>query len=842
VTIPRATYRFQLHPGFGFRDAAEHLDYLSALGVSHLYASPSLQAAAGSMHGYDVVDPTRLNDELGGDEGFAELAKTLDVQRLGLVLDIVPNHVGLISPDNPWWWDILRHGPDSRYADHLQIDWERRGTGPAQVVVPHLGRELDDEITDGDDLRLEHRPVDDAAVDDDGFRIVYHEHLWPVRPGSLEAIGLDPQDAAGTVAAVAADRGRLFSLLMQQHYRLVHWRRGNDELNYRRFFDITTLGGLRVEDPQVFEDSHRRVLELVADGTVDGLRVDHPDGFRDPDGYYHRLRSAVGEDTWLIIEKILEPGERRRTDWPVDGTVGYEFANLVLHLFLDPDADGVLTDLYARFTGGERADWDATVEAAKREVLDTLFPAERRRVLRRLVEVAEAVDADVPEAELDTALTELLIDFPVYRTFVRADVGEIDDDDRHYIEEAIARVRARHGELGDALDLLHEALTLAYDHEAARQLVMEVQQLTGPVMAKGLEDTVFYRYLRFPAANEVGGHPHHLGVGLGEFHHANTVRQRDWPATMLTTSTHDTKRSEDVRARLAVLSELPDAWVRAVDEWQQLADRHRGERAPNPNHEVLTYHTVVGAWPLDADRLVAYLVKAAREEKRDTSWLDQDAGYEAELEAFARGLLADLEFVASLERFLELVIEPGRVTSLSQTLLRLTCPGVPDTYQGTELWDLSLVDPDNRRPVDLGTRRRLLAELDGEPRPDDVWAELDRGVPKLWVIRQALHTRRDRPHAFGPEGTYTPMYAAGARDEHVAAYLRGGEVLTITPRLVVGLGGAFADWDWQDTTLALPPGTWYDQLSGARWVDGERSLHDLLATFPCALLVREGPA
>ncbi|MBW3659691.1 MAG: malto-oligosyltrehalose synthase, partial [Actinobacteria bacterium] len=597
--------------------------------------------------------------------------------------------------------------------------------------------------------------------------------------------------------------------------------------------------GLRVEDPEVFDDAHRRVLQLVADGAVDGLRIDHPDGLHDPAGYYQRLRQAAGDDTWIVIEKILEPGEHRRVEWPVDGTVGYEFANLVLHLFLDPHSEGVLTDLYARFLDGERPDWDAIVEEAKREVLGALFPAERRRLLRSLVEVCDAVGADCSDEELDAALTEVLIDFPVYRTYVRAEQGEITDEDRLYIDEAIARVRARHGELGAALDLLSETLVLGHDVPPAHRFVMAFQQLTGPVMAKGVEDTVFYRYFRFPAANEVGGHPQRLSVGLGEFHQRNGLRQRDWPATMLTTSTHDTKRSEDVRARLAVLTELPDLWVRAVDEWQQLAERHRGERGPGGNAEYLTYHTIVGAWPIDADRLVDYLVKAAREEKRHTSWLDIDEGYEADLAAFARGLLADDEFTASLQRLLDAVVEPGRITSLSQTLLKLTSPGVPDIYQGTELWDLSLVDPDNRRPVDHDRRRRMLAELEGEPRPDDVWSELDAGMPKLWVTRQALAVRRDLPEAFGPDASYEPLYAAGPREESVIAYVRAGRVLAIAPRLVVSLGGAFGDWDWHGTTLQLPDGTWYDRLSGARWRGGEHRLADLLATFPAALLVAE---
>ena len=839
MTTPLATYRLQLHAGFTFRDAARHVGYLAELGVSHLYLSPSLQAAPGSTHGYDVVDPTVLSAELGGDAGFAELAAAARDVGLGIVLDIVPNHVGLVSPHNPWWWDVLAKGPDSRYARHLDIDWERRGDGPPQVVVPHLGRPLDDEIADGEDLRLEHDATWGEGAD--AYRIVYHEHAWPVRQGSLEEAGLDGTGPDTVVKTLAADRGRLYGVLLRQHYRLAHWRRANEELNYRRFFDITTLGALRVEDPQVFDDSHRRVLELVAAGEVDGLRIDHPDGLRDPAAYFQRLREAAGPDTWIVIEKILETGERRRADWPVDGTVGYEFANLVLHLNVDPDSEGVLTDLYARFHDGERPDWDAHVEDAKREALADLFPAERRRVLAHLVELAAEVGADVDldEDELDRALGEVLVDFPVYRTFVRADEGVIEDEDRHYVAEAVSRVRARLPELSDALDLIQEALTLEHDGPVAHEFVMRFQQLTGPLMAKGVEDTVLYRYLRFPAVNEVGGHPLHLGADLGAFHHANTLRQRDWPATMLTTSTHDTKRSEDVRARLAVLSQLPDTWVRAVDDLARAAERHRGEHGPNADLVHLALHTLVGAWPIDLERLTAYLRKAAREEKRDTSWLDTHHGYEDDVVAFAEGLLSDAELVGTLERLLDEVVEAGRLTSLSQTLLKLTSPGVPDTYQGCELWDLSLVDPDNRRPIDLDHRHRLLADLAGEPRPDDVLDRMDDGGPKLWVTHQALQARRADPDAFGGDASYDPLFASGHRDEHVVAFVRAGRVLPIAPRLVAGLGRTFADWDWQDTTLVLPEGTWYDRLSGGRWVGGEHALSDLLATFPCALLVAE---
>jgi (1->4)-alpha-D-glucan 1-alpha-D-glucosylmutase len=848
LTTPSSTYRLQLHPGFTFADAAGLVPYLAELGVSHVYLSPVLRSAPGSTHGYDVVDPGCLDDELGGDEGFAELVEATRAHDLGLVVDIVPNHVGLLSPHNPWWWDVLRHGPDSRYADHLDIRWERRGDGPPQVLLPQLGRPLDEELAVGADLRLTHAAAglgdgshggQREGGGEDGYRIVYHEHVWPVRPGSLAACGLDPDDVAGTLAAVDDDRGRLFSLLLQQHYRLVHWRRANHELNYRRFFDITTLGGVRIEAPEVFADAHRRILELVHDGAIDGLRIDHPDGLRDPAGYFARLREAA-PDAWIVAEKILETGESRRADWPIDGTVGYEFSNRTLGLFVDAGSERVLDDLYANVVG-HPVDYDRTVDDAKREVLDRLFPAEVGQLTASFAHLADVAGVVADPDDLDAALREALVCFPVYRTYVRADDAELCDLDRRFVTEAIARARARRPDLDEPLDLLAELLLLEQGGDGSAEFVMRFQQLTGPVMAKGVEDTAFYRYLRFVAVNEVGGHPAHLGTAPGAYHEANERRQRDWPTTMLSTSTHDTKRSEDVRARLAVLSELPDVWVRTVEEWRELAAPHRGSRGPSPAHEYLTFQTLVGAWPIDADRASAYLQKAAREGKQETDWLDENPGYEDDLDRFVRGLLGDGAFVASLARLVDQVVEPGRLTALSQTLLKLTCPGVPDVYQGCELWDLSLVDPDNRRPVDVDRRHQLLHELEPATHPVDILAGMEEGVPKLWLTHRALQLRRSRPAAFGPEASYQPLYATGARADHLIAFVRGGEVATVAPRLVVGLGGGFVDWEWDDTTLPLPAGRWRCVLSG-QVADGGGNgvpLRELLAAFPAALLVRE---
>lgn len=844
VRVPTGTYRLQLHAGFTFLDAAEQVPYLADLGVSHLYLSPSLQAAPGSAHGYDVVDPGRLSVDLGGDDGFAALADACAHHGLGIVLDLVPNHVGLVSPHNPWWWDVLRHGPASRFAHHFDIRWNARGDGPPQVLVPHLGRPLDEELSAGRDLRLAH---DGAVVDADdpeaAYRIVYHEHAWPIRPGTLRALGLYPGNVDATLAAFDADRGRLFSLLLAQHYRLVHWRRANAELDYRRFFDITTLGGVRVEDPRVFADVHRRALDLVHDGVVSGLRIDHPDGLHDPGGYFEQLRAAA-PDAWIVVEKILEDDEPLRTDWPVDGTTGYEFVGDVLGLFVDAGATGVLDTLWTQVTDQDEptgaASYARLVADAKHRVLDRLLVAEFRGLCDAFADLARQAGAVAGRDELDAALRAVLVAFPVYRTYVRAELAAVDDLDRHYVEEAVARARARHPELGEALDLLAEVLVLDQVGVGATDFVMRFQQLTGPVMAKGVEDTVFYRYLRFVAANEVGGDPSHLGTEPAAFHEHNRRRQRTWPGSMLTTSTHDTKRSEDVRARLAALSELPDAWVRATQEWFALTATHVGPHGPSAAHRYLTLQTLLGAWPIDADRAVDYLRKAAREGKQSTDWIDVDDAYEAALEAYVRGVLADDEVLTALASLLERLRQAGQLTSLAQTLLKLTAPGVPDVYQGCELWDLSLVDPDNRRPVDFDGRRELLRDLQTDAHPIELLGRMDEGAPKLWVTHRALRVRAELADAFGSGGTYLPVHADGPRADHVVAYVRGGRAATIVPRLTVGLGGRFEDWDWRGTSMILPAGTWRCTLSG-QVVPGDRpvSLAEILTAFPVALLVRD---
>ncbi len=825
----QATYRLQLHDDFTFADAEGVVPRLASLGVSHLYLSPALEAVPGSTHGYDVVDPARIRASLGGEEGLRALADTAHAAGLGLILDIVPNHVGLVSPGNPWWWDVLAHGPDGRYGRHLDVDWMPGAHGQLTLLVPELGARLPDELA-GDALQLAH--VRDGRTP--AWRIVYHEHAWPLAPGTLAAAGFDPDDVLTTTRVAREDRDRLADLLDRQHYRLGHWRRANDELDHRRFFDIDQLGAVRVEDPEVFADVHAAVLPLIADGTLDGLRVDHPDGLADPVGYFERLRAAVGPDAYVVIEKILEHGERFRDTWPVQGTVGYELAAATLGVHLDPAAGPILDDLQATLTG-EALHRPTLHDDAKRDALEALFGAEQERLQDR---ASAVVTAD--RAELAGALTELLVAWPVYRTYLRPGVARPDPRDLAIVERAVAQATARRPELASILAQLATALT---DPDGDAAFVTGFQQLTGPAIAKGLEDTVLYRDTRLLAACEVGMDPGHPGASIADLHALTAEVAAHRPATMWSSSTHDTKRSEDVRARLAVVSQDPRWWVDTVLELRMLAAEARGSAGPLPVHEHLAWQTAVGAWPIDADRLSAYLVKAAREGKQATDWLTPDTAYEEALEHYATLLVTDPALRAALERAVARVAVPGWITSLAMTLTKLTGPGVPDTYQGTEVWDGSLVDPDNRRPVDHARLAAVTEELAGrEPSPAlaaELLEDLGDGRAKLWVTRQALRLRRARPDLLAPGASLRALTAVGRDAEHVVATERGGGAVAIGPARVAALAGPPGALDLADTALTLPAGHYLDVLAGRRIDGGEHPVSGLLAGFPVALYVRE---
>ncbi|MGH2736526.1 MAG: malto-oligosyltrehalose synthase [Actinomycetota bacterium] len=806
----RATYRVQLRPEFGFDEVAGIAGYLADLGISHVYCSPYLQARPGSTHGYDVVDPTALSEDLGGEPGHERMTKALSEAGLGHILDVVPNHMAINDPANPWWWDVLKYGPASTYASFFDIAWG----GSAKILLPVLGDHYG-RILEAGELRL------DAPAGEPVVR--YFEHRFPLEPESV------PRDIDATNRDVEA----LHEVLEAQHYRLARWRVASDELNYRRFFAINDLAALRMENPPTFELTHRLVLRLVEEGRLQGVRIDHVDGLRRPADYLKSLR-ALMPDAYIVVEKILEASERLRPEWPVQGTTGYDFLNHVAGLFVDPDARHALSQLYVQFTS-ERVSLDEERHDKKLLLLTTELASDLDRLTSSLSEVCERRIRfrDYSMRELQEALAEVVAAFGVYRTYVNATANEVSDHDRQVVRSAVEKAAAARPDLEHELfELIERVLLLDFEGPVERGLAMRFQQLTGAVTAKGIEDTLFYTYNRLVSLNEVGGDPERFGVGLEEFHDLMVAAQRDWPATMLTTSTHDTKRSEDVRARISLLSEMPDRWAASVERWSQINERHRARGLPDRNTEYLLYQTLVGAWPLDAERAAGYMLKAAREAKVHTTWSDPQAEHEQAVEAFVRAVLQDTTFTHELEDLVSELREPWQVGSLAQTLIKLTAPGVPDIYQGCELWDLSLVDPDNRRAVDFDARAKLLDEIRGA-RPAEVLARAESGAPKLWVVAHVLQVRRERPDAFGTDSTYDPIYARGPASDHVVAFMRNDEVITIAPRLVLKLGG-----DWADTTLAIPSGRWSNLLADRGQEEGDVALADLLRDFPVALLVR----
>jgi len=760
MPAPTSTYRVQIRPDFTFDDTAALAPYLAALGVSHLYSAPLLAAAPGSAHNYDVVDHRRANPALGGEAGRRRLAAALAAAGLGLVVDIVPNHAGIAVPAaNPAWWDVLTHGPSSAYAAWFDVDWSR---GP--ILIPVLG---------GD------RDLDRLRVEDGELR--YYEHRYPIAPGT-----------GGGPPREVHDR---------QHYRLVDWRRGDAELTYRRFFAVSDLAGLRVEDPAVFAATHAEVLRWVADGDVDGLRVDHPDGLRDPLGYLARLRGAA-PGVWLVVEKILEYGEEL-PDWPVDGTTGYDALREVCGLFVDPAGEPAFTALDTALTG-TAVSWPELAHACKLEVAHRMFPAE----LRRLAALAPSV----PHA--GEALAELAACFPVYRSY--------GVDGAEHLAAARAEAGRRRPDLAATLDALTARL-----RDPADELAQRFPQLTGAVMAKGVEDTAYYRWTRFVALNEVGGAPDRFGVPPAEWHAAAARRQERWPRGMTTLSTHDTKRGEDVRARLAVLAEIPDRWARTVRGWMAAAP------LPDPAFAHLLWQTVAGAWPIERDRLHAYAEKAAREASVSTNWTAPSEAFETALHAAVDRIYDDPALRASVDAFVADITPAGWSNALGQKLVQLAMPGVPDVYQGTELWENSLVDPDNRRPVGFADRAALLAKIDAGWLPP-VDAE---GAAKLLVVSRTLRLRRDRPELFT---TYRPVPVAGPAADHVVAFDRGGAIAVATRRPV----GLALSRGWRDTALVLPvpddagPSRRFSDAFTGKVYSGPRTpVSGLLGRYPVALLI-----
>ncbi|HEY8996833.1 MAG TPA: malto-oligosyltrehalose synthase [Edaphobacter sp.] len=896
LRVPISTYRLQLHKDFTFDAATEVADYLRALGVSHIYCSPYLQAAPGSLHGYDVVSHQYVNQELGGQEAHDRFSARLKELGMGQVLDIVPNHMSL-GKENRYWWDVLENGASSRYASFFDIDWQ-----PAEerlrdkILVP---------VLDGQYGRVLQRGGIRLGRSGSKFYVEAASQTFPVAPQTLSIIlGRAAEIARSkTLSFIAVSFGRLPSpnyedrrkvlavhndkivlytmldrlcaeeqgvcdaiersieelngnedalddFLNQQNYRLAYWKTAGQQLGYRRFFDVNSLVGLRVEREHVFEETHALVLDWLRRGVLDGVRVDHPDGLRDPLEYLARLRDRAPE-AWIVGEKILEPGEFLRESWPIQGTTGYDFMYISGGVLLSPQGLQELTAVYQNFLGKEMAaslaDYSAMSHDKKINVSQEALGSDVNRLTTMFVEICESNRdrRDYTQTEIRRAIRELAACLDVYRTYVVPQRGEITDEDRVHIAQAAACAKARRQDIdGDLFDFLRDVLTMVVTGRRESEFVLRFQQFTGPVMAKGVEDTAYYCYNRLSGMNEVGGNPSGNGVSVAEFHAYNEKMQATHPLTMTALATHDTKRSGDVRARLAVLSEIPGRFGAAIQRWARMNGSFRRRSVtgamPDPNTEYLYYQTLIGAWPLTVERAQAYMLKAVREAKLQTTWVANNREFEDTLMDFIARTMEHAPFMKDVEQFVERVKYAGRVNSLAQTLMKHTAPGVPDLYQGTELWDLSLVDPDNRRPVDYELRRQVfhdMREMMGENVAERVMQRMDDGMPKMWVIHQSLMLRRERPEWFGAQSDYKPLAFSGPKADNVLGYTRGNSVATIVPRLTTKVMES-----WRDTSVMLPEGTWTNRLTGAAMNGGPVLMRNLLKEFPVALLVREGDA
>ncbi len=777
MRIPRSTYRFQLTADFTLWDAARQIPYLARLGVDWVYLSPVLQAEEGSEHGYDVTDHSRVDESRGGAEGLRALSEAAHEAGLGVLVDIVPNHVGVATPaQNPWWWDVLTSGQGSRYAEAFDIDW---AAGEGRLRLPVLG-EGDDEL---DALRIE-RGADGAAV------LAYYDHRFPVAPGTADD---------GADARTVHDR---------QHYELMSWRRESTDLNYRRFFAVSSLAAIRVEEPWVFDESHAEIGRWFREGLVDGLRVDHPDGLADPGGYIERLSELTG-GAYILIEKILEGDEPLEPDWPAAGTTGYDALAGIDRVFVDPAGEVPLTELALVPAGDGEHVWHTMIHGTKRGIADGILRAEVLR-LARDIDRTGGLPTPTESALVADALAELLACFPVYRSYLPAG--------REHLDHALALARDNRPDLDAVLVETAEVLGRTGTAPSIR-----FQQTSGMVMAKGVEDTAFYRFTRLTSLTEVGADPDLWSLSPAEFHAAQKRRLDTVPNSMTTLSTHDTKRSEDVRARISVLAEIPAGWAGTLSKLQGLLP------LGDASFENLLWQALVGAWPLSRERAQAYALKAVREAGVSTNWLDPNPEFEERMIEAIDAVYTDPIPRGVLEGQLALIRAAGWSNSLSAKLVQLTTTGVPDVYQGSELWDLSLVDPDNRRPVDFDERSELLGLLEaGEPPQVD-----ETGAAKQLVVHAALRVRRDRPELFTG---YRGLEARGTAAEHVLAFDRGGAV-TVATRLPLGLdrrGG------WDDTTLELPETVsgYVDALTGRVFDGREVRLAALLERYPVALLER----
>ena len=902
--VPTATYRLQFHAGFRFADGRDLIPYLSELGITDLYSSPYYKARRGSSHGYDIANPLRINSELGTEEDFDEMAARLRHYGMGLLLDTVPNHMAA-SYENPWWTDVLENGPSSAFAAYFDIDWNPATTKAAalqqnRVLLPILG-ELYGKVLENRELSLK--------FEDTGIHVRYFERRLPLDPKSyleilercpampeveevanaLERLPSRNETATERILERRREKDRLKELLWRayhgnpevkhcidealvsietspadldrllsaQAYRLAYWKIGYEEINYRRFFDINELVGLRVEVPEVFDNRHRKTLDLVRSGKVTGLRIDHIDGLWDPGCYLKRLTNAAG-GVYTVVEKILGREEPLPETWPVSGTTGYEFLNAVNGIFIQPEGLARMQETYSRVTGNYLPFAELVYECNKL-VMDRLFTGDVNALVHHLGALAAGhrQARDIRLTELSEALVEVTACLPVYRTYIHN--FEISERDRRYLEHTLdlARRRTAPSRISDdAFAFLRCVLLLEppdYLAERKREwldFVMRWQQFSGPVMAKGLEDTANYRYNVLLSLNEVGGDPlrDRPPCDLAEFHRFNSRRAEEWPGGLNATATHDTKRGEDVRARLNVLTEMPEEWERRLTRWMEWNAPRRvavnGVLAPSASEEILIYQTLAGAWPRAeeegefADRVREFLLKALREAKQNSSWLEPREEYERAAQEFvSRILAAESDFLPDFREFQRVLARHGALNSLGQLLLKIAAPGVPDFYQGCELWELNLVDPDNRRPVDYERRAGLLENLRRRETADpielirDLTRDVTREEIKLWVTYKALDARKRYREVFA-EGEYIPLAAHGAMAGHVIAFarrLQDKSVVAIAPRWTATLG------DWADTTLDLPATEWQNALTGLIHTTSE--LAELLAEFPLALLV-----
>lgn len=811
---PASTYRLQVHAAFDLDAAAAVADYLHDLGVGWAYLSPLLQAAEGSAHGYDVVDPTRVDEARGGAAGLARFAAAARAAGLGILVDIVPNHQGVAAPaQNPWWADVLTHGQGSAHAAAFDIDW---AFGRGRVRLPVLGAELDEVVAAGE---ITVAPPGDAEVggaadaeemaDAEDAAAAGHPH-HPPSPrepdadapfGTARYFDLVLPLAPGTAPLRATnDPTAVRDVLARQHWELVFWRREAELLNYRRFFTVTSLAGVRVELPAVFDALHVEVLRWMREGLVDGLRIDHPDGLADPGGYLDRLAAQTG-GAYTVVEKILEPGEELPGWWATDGTTGYDALGEIDRVLVDPAGAAPLRELDADLRGAP-VSWADLIAGTKRAIADTSQAAEVGRIVRTL-----PAACGIPADTARDAVAELLAAFGVYRAYLPA-------GDEHLAAAHEVAVRRR----PDLAEPVAEVVRLVRA-DPGGELARRFMQTTGPVMAKGVEDRAFYRYGVLSSLTEVGGDPSRFALDPAQLHDAFARRQASWPHALTALTTHDTKRSEDVRARISVLAEVPERWGRALREL-----RGFGSTGDGPLDELL-WQAVVGAWSDDprlGDRLHAYAEKAAREGAVGTSWEDPDAAFEQRMHDLVGAALGPArETVAAL---VAEIVEAGRSNSLGAKLLQLAGPGVPDVYQGTELWDLSLVDPDNRRAVDYDARRAILSRIDaGWHPPVDA-----TGAAKLLLVSRALRLRRDRPDLFT---RYTPLEIVGDARAHAIAFDRGGAI-AIATRLPIGLA---ARGGWGDAAVMLPAGSWREELTGRVLEGGAAPLAEVLAEYPVAL-------